>query len=76
MKKKVLIGLCVLAALVLLCPQVGQLDDGGTVVYDAILYSVHDVHSLGSGPNETMAEGIRVEIFGFTVFDNVNWAKP
>lgn len=76
MKKKIIIGLCALAVFVLLFPNIAWAGDGGTVLYDAILYDVYDVHSLGLGPNETMAEGIIVEILGFTVFDNVNWADP
>ena len=45
MKKKVMIGICVLLAIVLLVPIPMRLKDGGTVVYHAVLYQVEDVHS-------------------------------
>lgn len=76
MKKKVIIGLCILTAFILLFPVIGWYGDGGTIEYRALLYCVTDRHTLGLGPNGTMAEGITVEILGFTVFDNVNWADP
>ena len=44
MKKKVMIGICVLLAIVLLVPIPMRLKDGGTVVYRAVLYQVEDVH--------------------------------
>ena len=47
MKKKVMIGICVLLAIVLLVPIPMRLKDGGTVVYRAVLYQVEDVHRLG-----------------------------
>ena len=43
MKKKVMIGICVLLATVLLVPIPMRLKDGGTVVYRAVLYQVEDV---------------------------------
>ena len=46
MKKKVMIGICVLLAIVLLLPIPMRLKDGGTVVYRAVLYQVEDVHRL------------------------------
>ena len=45
MKKKAMIGICVLLAIVLLVPIPMRLKDGGTVVYRAVLYQVEDVHS-------------------------------
>ncbi len=48
MKKKVMIGICVLLAIVLLVPIPMRLKDGGTVVYRAVLYQVEDVHRLGA----------------------------
>ena len=48
MKKKVMIGICVLLAIVLLVPIPMRLKDGGTVVYHAVLYQVEDVHRLGA----------------------------
>ena len=49
MKKKVMIGICVLLAIVILVPITMRLKDGGTVVYRAVLYQVEDVHRAGRG---------------------------
>ena len=49
MKKKVMIGICVLLATVLLVPIPMRLKDGGTVVYRAVLYQVEDAHRAGRG---------------------------
>ena len=49
MKKKVMISICVLLAIVLLVPIPMCLKDGGTVVYRAVLYQVEDVHRAGRG---------------------------
>ena len=46
MKKKIVICIAVVVALVLLIPIPMRLKDGGSVVYQAVLYSVKDVHSL------------------------------
>ena len=49
MKKKVMIGICVLLAIVLLVPIPMRLKAGGTVVYRAVLDQVEDVHRAGRG---------------------------
>ena len=46
MKKKIIICIAVVVALVLMIPIPMRLKDGGSVVYQAVLYSVKDVHSL------------------------------
>ncbi len=73
MKKKVMIGICVLLAIVLLIPIPMYLKDGGTVVYSAILYQVEDVHRLGTGDTdgEEYLEGVIVKIFGMEVYNSV-----
>jgi len=73
MKKKVIIGICVLLAIVLLIPIPMRLKDGGTVAYNAILYRVEDVHRID--PEATSAddylEGTIVKILGIEVYNNV-----
>ena len=66
MKKKVMIGICVLLAIVLLVPIPMRLKDGGTVVYHAVLYQVEDVHRLGAvdTAEDEYLEGMIVKIFG------------
>ena len=73
MKKKVMIGICVLLAIVLLVPIPMHLKDGGTVVYHAVLYQVEDVHRLGAvdAPEDEYLEGMIVRILGMEVYNSV-----
>lgn len=73
MKKKIVICICVLLAIVLLIPVPRQLDDGGTVVYDAVLYNVEKVHRINPDTNskQEYLEGTVVTILGVEVFNNV-----
>ena len=73
MKKKVMIGICVLLAIVLLVPIPMRLKDGGTVVYHAVLYQVEDVHRLSAvdAPEDEYLEGMIVRILGMEVYNSV-----
>lgn len=75
MRKKLIILICVLIAVILLYPIKYQLKDGGTVVYKAILYTVSDVHSIADleeyEKGKLFNEGIIVKILGIEVFNNV-----
>ena len=73
MKKKVMIGICVLLAIVLLVPIPMRLEDGGTVVYRAVLYQVEDVHRLGAvdTAEDEYLEGMIVRILGMEVYNSV-----
>ena len=73
MKKKVMIGICVLLAIVLLVPIPMRLKDGGTVVYRAVLYQVEDVHRLGAvdTAGDKYLEGMIVRILGMEVYNSV-----
>ena len=73
MKKKVMIGICVLLAIVLLVPIPMRLKDGGTVVYHAVLYQVEDVHRLGAvdTARDEYLEGMIVRILGMEVYNSV-----
>lgn len=75
MKKKVIIGICVLIAVILLFPVRLQKKDGGTVEYKALLYKVSDVHSLTTleehKNGKEFNEGIIVEILGLEIYNNV-----
>ncbi len=73
MKKKVMIGICVLLATVLLVPIPMRLKDGGTVVYHAVLYQVEDVHRLGAvdSAEDEYLEGMIVRILGMEVYNSV-----
>ena len=75
-KAKIVIGLIVLA-LILLVPIPVYYKDGGTVSYNAVLYSVTKVHSITSryaddGELEMGHKvGTRVRVLIFPVYDDV-----
>ena len=72
MKKKIIIVVAILIAAILLIPIPLRLKDGGTVKYQALLYSISDVHRLASTENDVCYEdGIIIEILGLEVFNNV-----
>ena len=70
-KKRLLAGICIALALVLLTPIPLRLKDGGTVEYRAVLYSVKDVHRLALETGSGCLEGTIIEILGVEVFNNV-----
>ena len=72
MKKKIIIIIAIILAVALLIPIPMRLKDGGTVKYQAILYSISDVHRFGATENDvTLETGIIIEILGLEVFNNV-----
>lgn len=77
MKKKIMLGSIIVILTILLIPIPLQLKDGGTVQYKAVLYTISKVHSIaliegtGDEPEQTILEGISVEILGLEVFSNV-----
>lgn len=50
-----------------------HLEDGGTVVYKAILYEVEDVHRIGAEDTaeDEYLEGTIVKILGIEVYNDV-----
>ena len=72
MKKKLRIALIIIVALILLFPMPFGVDDGGTVVYNALLYKVSKVHRLNSqGREYPYLEGTIVEVLGITIYNDV-----
>ena len=71
MKQKIIIAVCILVAIVLLIPIPMRMKDGGTVKYQAVLYSVSDVHCLAPSAGSGYEEGLIIEILGKQVFNNV-----
>ena len=71
MKKKIVMIICVLLVVALLVPIPLRMKDGGTVKYQAVLYSVSDVHRLAPSEDGGYKEGIIIEIWGMQVFNNV-----
>ena len=74
MKKILIMIIAVLLAAALLIPVPMHMEDGGTVVYQAILYSVSDVHrlNLDEETDTPYQEGIIIEILGIEVYHNVH----
>lgn len=71
MKKKIAIIICVLLAIALLFPLPLRMKDGGTVKYQAVLYSISDVHRLAPSEDSGYEDGIIIEILGIQIFNNV-----
>lgn len=71
--KKLLAGICIALVLMLLIPFPVRLKDGGSVQWNAVLYSVTDVHRFRPEPGKEtdFEEGIIIEILGREVFSKV-----
>lgn len=75
-EKKHIFGLFALLTIILLFPIPLRLKDGGNVVYQAALYSVHKVHGMELVDSELVyLEGTIIQILGFEVFNNVETQK-
>lgn len=72
-KKKSIMGICMLSAILCLIPARMYLEDGGTVVYKAVLYEVEDVHRIGAEDTaeDEYLEGTIVKILGMEVYNDV-----
>ncbi len=71
MKKAVVIIIFAVVMAILLIPVPLHLKDGGTVVYQAVLYSVSDVHSLNPDKPDGYDDGTIIRILGIEVYNNV-----
>ena len=73
MKKKIILCICFLLLILCLIPKRKHLEDGGSVVYQAILYQVKDVHSIGAEDTseDEYLEGTIVKILGMEVYNDV-----
>ncbi len=75
MKKIFVTVIIILLIAIFVLPIPTRLKDGGTVKYQAVLYSISDVHRITSTDNDVSYEdGIIIEILGFEVFNNVKKA--
>lgn len=73
MKKKFIRITVAVLLLILLIPIPFRLKDGGTVRYQAILYSVTNYHALrGTDGYDT---GITIKLLGITVYENTTFGK-
>ena len=76
-KRKIIVwtaAAAVVLTLAALCfPNIYEIEDGGTVVYEAILYKVYRSHSMQADTTDgdmAFIVGTIVEIFGKTVYEN------
>ena len=72
MKKKALVIVGIILAIVLLFPIPMRLKDGGTVKYQAVLYSISDVHRRSLESETGYEEGMIIEILGVEIYNSVN----
>ena len=73
MKKKMIIGICILLAIIFLVPIPTHLKDGGTIIYKAMVYQVEKVHRmvLEDISEDGCEDGTIVRILGFEIYNNV-----
>jgi hypothetical protein len=73
MKKKIIIITITIIALILLFPIPIRYKDGGTVKYQAVLYSITDYNALrGVDGYDT---GVEIKILGITVYENTTFGQ-
>lgn len=71
MKKKLIRIIIVIIALILILPIPIRYKDGGTVKYQAVLYSITNYHALrGVDGYDT---GIEIRVLGMTVYENTTF---
>lgn len=70
MKKKSVLIIIIIIALILLIPIPMRLKDGGSIKFQALLYSVTKYHKLDHVANGYL-DGIRIEILGMKLYDNI-----
>ncbi len=75
MKKVFVTVIIILLVAIFILPIPMRLKDGGTVKYQAVLYSISDVHRLVPTENDAAYEdGLIIEILGFEIFNNIKKA--
>lgn len=73
MKKQAMRIIIIIITLILMLPIPTHYKDGGTVKYQAVLYSITDYHALrGVDGYDT---GIKIKILGITVYENMTFGQ-
>ena len=72
LKKTMIRCIAVLIIIILLVPIPLRLKDGGTVKYQALLYSILDVHRISHASEDGYEDGLMIEILGMTIYNNVD----
>lgn len=74
MRKKITITAVIVLLLIMLVPIKAECDDGGTVVYQAVLYGITECHSLYTKDGvDGYYIGTEVRILFFDVYDAVEF---
>lgn len=70
MKKKVVTIVIIIIALILLFPIPMKLKDGGSIKFQALLYSVTKYHKLDHNAEDGYVDGIGIEILGMKIYNS------
>ena len=70
MKKKVVTIVLIIIALILLFPIPMKLKDGGSIKFQALLYSVTKYHKLDHNAEDGYVDGIGIEVLGMEIYNN------
>lgn len=70
MKKKIIIICIAVILLILVVPTRKMFWDGGTIEYKALLYKITKYHKLDENSKDGYNDGIKIEILGFTIYNN------
>ena len=71
MKKKIILIIIIVIAIILLVPIPMSLKDGGSIRFQALLYNITKYHKLDVSTKDGYVDGIRIEILGVEVFNNI-----
>lgn len=72
MKKKVITIVIIIIALILLFPIPMKLKDGGSIKFQALLYSVTKYHKLDHNAEDGYIDGIGIEILGMEIYNSID----
>ena len=72
MKNKILLIVIIILLLILLIPIPMRLKDGGSIRFQALLYSITKYHKLSEALDGNYIDGIGVEVLGVEIFDSTD----
>ncbi len=72
MRKRIIITIIIIIALILLIPIPNHLRDGGTVEYKSLTYKISKVHKLNINSLTGYEDGIIIEILGIKIYEKVD----
>jgi len=70
MKKKLIIGIIIVIVLILLIPIPKHLNNGGSIEFKSVFYTVTKYRQLSLNNEKEFLEGFKVEILGFEIYNN------